>query len=294
MYLLYYMAAGTEADWTPYYVPYQTAWALININIMAQYAYQLHIHKDSSKEERTYIKRRIALFAAQAGCILALIPFFQATRVPLVWVPLGLGVVGELLAAHTENISRISAEHLTERAMLYILLTFGETIISVAGYFESGFSPEQLYFSASAFLIVVGMLMGYGYIYERILDRERLRHGGLYLLMHLVLAFSINNVTIGLEFLRDPKSDGLLSTVFMAVSLLLYFGCLGVIARFSGRRKIEKGVPPLAVISGAAAAAAILFYEHRALTAALSIVYVFVTFSLVRAAGRPKTEADRA
>ena len=85
--------------------------------------------------------------------------------------------------------------HLSERAMLYIVFTFGEMVIAVSGYFADKFTLNNLYFCAMAFLIVVGLFLSYGVFYDHIIDRERETNGLLYMLMHIFLIFELNNIT---------------------------------------------------------------------------------------------------
>jgi low temperature requirement protein LtrA len=56
--------------------------------------------------------------------------------------------------------------------MLYVIFTFGEMIIAIASYFsgDGSWDTSTLYFSLMAFLIVVGLFLIYGYVYDNLID----------------------------------------------------------------------------------------------------------------------------
>ena len=110
--------------------------------------------------------------------------------------------------------------------MLYVVFTFGEMIIAVSGYFGEGFTVNNVYFAAMAFLIVVGLFLGYGTFYNKILDREIRTSGVEYMAIHILLIFALNNITTSLEFMREESVSLLPKTVFLTTSFVLYYLCL--------------------------------------------------------------------
>ena len=110
--------------------------------------------------------------------------------------------------------------------MLYVVFTFGEMIIVIAEYFEGGLNGSSVYFSLMCFLIVVGLFLCYGVLYDRIIDRERMDNGMGYMMLHVFLLFGMNSLTTSLEFMRDEAVALWPKTIFLILSFLLFFVCL--------------------------------------------------------------------
>ena len=83
MYLLYYMADSTRADWDALYVRYNAAWALILLNLAVQYAIKLKKSGGLMPWEDAHMKLNMRILLGQAVLVLATIPLHAATGLPL-------------------------------------------------------------------------------------------------------------------------------------------------------------------------------------------------------------------
>ena len=108
---------------------------------------------------------------------------FSQTGVSTAYVPILFGIVATSLSGRINAKVPVDFAHLTERAMLYVVFTFGEMIIVIASYFSGELTLNAIYFSLMAFLIVVGLFLTYGVMYNRIIDRERQTVGTGYMLI---------------------------------------------------------------------------------------------------------------
>ena len=74
-------------------------------------------------------------------------------------MPIIFGIVVSLIPVKKERKGNagIDFAHLSERAMLYVVFTFGEMVIAIAEYFDGELNFNSIYFSLMAFLIVVGL-----------------------------------------------------------------------------------------------------------------------------------------
>ncbi len=217
MFLLYVMGANTIHGWDTNYGAFMGAWALILINLAAQYLRVLRAPEDGLC--RRYVRQHAALLLIQAGLIAASIPVYYLTGFAAgQWAFL----VGFAAAPFLSRIPTNFA-HLTERVMLYVVFTFGDMILIVAKYFADGLTPESLYFALASFLIVAGLFFSYGYVYDRLLDRSGERGGSLYMALHVFIIIGLSCVTTSLEFMRDAEVSSLPKTAMMVVSLLVFF-----------------------------------------------------------------------
>ena len=184
--------------------------------------------------------------------------------------------------------------HLTERVMLFVVFTFGEMIICVSGYFEGGFGLNTVYFSLTAFLIVVGLFLSYEYLYDHIIDREASASGNRYMILHIFLIAAMNNITTALEFMREPTVRAVPKTVFLVVSFLIYFLFLFLLERYAPVRVkgSRKFFGQLAGLCAAFAGLMALCYRNGYLSIALTVVFVYALYLvLVRRGKKIKAES---
>lgn len=279
MFLLCFLASDTRENWEPFYVSYQIAWGCIIINLAVQYFRQLR-KPDIGIHEQRFLMRRFAVFCAQAAIIFLAIPFYAGTHLTAAWIALAVGYVGPFLVRHLDQDVPIHIEHLAERVMLFVVLAFGETLISAAEFFEGGLNVHTVYFAACAFLVVIGMLLAYGFIYDKKLDKDRIGVGFLYMFLHVFIVFAINDVTVGLEFMHEAESDDFRTLLFLVVSFLIFYALLLYIAHRSGRYYLSVRKPwrPFLIISAVFVAVIFCFVHNRWVNAGISAVYPYAMY----------------
>ena len=117
--------------------------------------------------------------------------------------------------------------------MLYVVFTFGEMIIAISGYFEGKFTPLNIYYSLCAFLIVVGLFMSYGFMYDHIIDREMSISGNAYMIIHIFIIFALSNLTMALEFMSEPEVALIPKTIYITASFVVYYIFIFLLAPFT-------------------------------------------------------------
>ena len=283
MYLLYYMAAGTRPDWDGYYMRYCIAWGLILLNLTFQYYRKFRKSQKSAPWEISHIRARMILLLIQAAMIFVSIPVYYLTDVPLSWVSLIVGFFGSFFTRRIDALIPVNFEHLTERVMLYIVLTFGEMIVSIAVYFVAAFNLQTVYYSLFAFLIVVGLFLSYGFLYDHVIDRSMHTTGSVYMLLHIVLLLALSNITACMEFMPDPAVDALAKNILLTGSFLLYFVFLFIISCYAKDCDKPKKKLILMMIGTSIAFAGLtmLFYRNGYVSIALAVAYVFSIMSMI-------------
>ncbi len=291
MFLMYFIAEGTNTDYETYYVQYHAAWALILLNIGIQYLIELRSYRDNRKMLGQIRRMAMPLFIEAAGVVLAVFAY-KLAHIELSWAAILLGIIASMAAGRQENSSKIDFPHLTERAMLYVVFTFGEMIIGLSGYFEGVLDLSSLYFSVMGFLIVVGLFVSYETLYDHIVDRERSNNGLGYMLIHVFLIFSMNNITSALEFMREEKIALLPKMLFLISSILLFFICIFLLGRYAKKRCSFnlRLVIHMAIYSGAFVLLMLILREHMRINILLTVAYVFAVFHMLHKFG--KTQKD--
>ena len=227
MYLMYFLGQSTRSDWHAYQAQYHIAWGLILINIGIQYAIELRNHK-ADVWNRAVIKRMAITLFIEAAIVLAASAVKTSLAPPIAFAAVILGIVMTFLGKRTGVSGMIDFSHLTERAMLYVVFTFGEMIVVISSYFagDGSFSINTIYFSLMAFLIVVGLFLTYEVLYDKLLDRDKEDNGLLYMLIHIFIIF-------GLEFMREEEVAIRPKMLFLVVSMVVYFAFLFALGRYA-------------------------------------------------------------
>ncbi|MBQ8980382.1 MAG: low temperature requirement protein A [Eubacterium sp.] len=286
MYLLYFIGQSTRTDWADFQSQYHIAWGLILINIGVQYIIELKNHGDNAAN-RDIIKRMcIALFTEAVLVFIAAIPVPELA-VSFSALAIVSGIVLTAFGRHKSDGGQIDFPHLTERAMLYVVFTFGEMIIALASYFtgDGSFNRNTIYFSLMAFLIVVGLFLSYGFVYDNLIDREGDFDGMLYMVIHIFIIFAMNNITASLEFMREEEVHLVPKLIFLVCSVVAYFVFLFALKRYA-KCTCKPTKPFMLKAGGLTAAFAVLmavFRENMAVNISVSAIYVFSLFALLYA-----------
>lgn len=289
MFLLYFIGEGTRTDWQAYHTQYHIAWALILINIGAQYLIELRNHKGETETRKHIVQMAVILFieAALAASDIIIYQTFGGTWMTPAAILFGIGAVW--IFGQKNSADFIDFSHLSERAMLYVVFTFGEMIIAISSYFEGGFSFNGTYFALMAFLIVVGLFLSYGMFYDHIIDREKQTNGLSYMLLHIFLIFAMNNITNGLEFMREEEISLIPKLLFLIGSLILFFICLFALG--SRHSKARCGKHNLLYLKAGAISAAFivlmfLLRENMRINILITVAFVFALFWMIYRYGR--------
>ena len=234
MYLMYFMGQSTRSNWHAYQAQYHIAWGLILINIGLQYVIELRNHK-MDVWNREIIKKMAATLFIEALIVLAASIVKPAFAPPIAFAAVILGIVMTSLGRKTGVSGMIDFSHLTERAMLYVVFTFGEMIVVISSYFvgDGSFDWSVIYFSLMGFLIVVGLFLSYEVLYDKLLDRDREDNGLLYMLIHIFIIFGLNNITASLEFMREEEVAVRPKMIFLVASMVGYFAFLFALGRYA-------------------------------------------------------------
>lgn len=283
MYLLYYMAEGTRSDWSGYYARYNVAWGLILVNLSVQYFLRLRKSDGMMPWETRHLKFHGRLLLLQAAVIFCSIPVYHFWRLPLSWLSLLVGFAAVIFTWRIDALVPVNFEHLTERVMLYVVFTFGETIISIAGYFVGDFSLRTAYFSLMAFLVVAGLFLSYGFLYNHVIDRERMMVGNGYMMLHILLILALSGLTAALEFMPEPEVSELPKNVFLVACFLVYYLAMFLIGNYAkeGLRAGRRYVIQLCGIALAFVVLMGLFYRNGAVSILISAVFVYAIFGMI-------------
>lgn len=282
MYLLYYMGEGTRLHWQSFQNQYHTAWALILVNIGVQYLIEYRNYKGNSQVQKSIRNMMIVLFG-EAALVLISIPVYNLTGIPISGVAILYGIIVTWIFADNKKARLIDFAHLSERAMLYVVFTFGEMIIAMATYFSGGFNFNSIFFSTACFLIVVGLFLCYGLLYDRIIDRGMKTNGMHYMMVHIFLIFALNCITTSLEFMRNVEVYLMPKILMLIGSFMLFFVCLFALYGYAkAELKLCKHfLLPVICSSAVFAALMLIFRTNMYVNICVSVIYIFTLFVMM-------------
>lgn len=277
MYLLYHMANGIRTDWGPYYYRFNSAWMLILINMAAQYFILLRKTDGAAVWTVRHIKAHMTVLLIEAGIVLVTMPIYYLTGMAFAPWAMVFGFVSTIFTRQADALTPADFPHLSERVMLYVVFTFGEMILGITGYFDSGLSFSSVYFSLLTFLIVAGLFSGYGYFYEHLLDHEVSTTGTRYMLLHIVMVLALNNITVSLEFMRDADVSSVPKNILLVASILVYFLGLLFTQRYAVAKVVDRSLyVRIAGCFAAYCAAIALCYRTAEVSIAVTVVFIYM------------------
>lgn len=276
MYLLYYMTDGTSLQWESSFYRYNIAWMLILVNLMVQYLLKMRRPEYSTPWEKSNMLLFIRVMAVMVVTIIAGMIVYHFTGLPVTPVAMVIGILATILQRKKLDLVAVDFPHLTERVMLYVVFTFGEMIISISTYFKGDFGPMRLYLSLCAFLIVVGLFMSYGFLYDHLLDREMSISGNSFMIIHIFIIFALSNLTMALEFMPEPEVALIPKTIYITVSFVMYYVFIFLLAPFTkGYCGELLSFKWFGITLGAFVILMAVFYRHPVINIAVSVALTF-------------------
>jgi len=293
MFLLYIMGSNTINGWDQNYPAYMTAWILILLCIALQYG--LKLRRQDLDCAKGLIVRTMAIMVLQALLIGISIPVYLRTGLPLGQWTVFIGIIA-VPALNIKSNASVNFEHLSERVMLYVVFTFGEMIITVAGYFSDGLTLQTLFFAFISFLTTAGLFFSYGFVYDKLLDRKRPDTGSLYTLLHVFLILSLSCTTIALDFMRNSEVSALPKTLFLVISLMIFFICLAFTEHWSVKRIGPRRRFSLIMLAEFAvyAAAMMLSTGSGYALGIITVLFIYIQLGTLILSGRYTTDRSSA
>ena len=294
MYLMYFIGESTRLDWAAYQVQYHISWALILVNIGIQYVIELRNHQ-LDVWNRVLIKRMAAILFIEAAIAFSASFLAPSAVAPVSFAAVFTGIILTIAGRSKSPANVVDFTHLTERAMLYVVFTFGEMIIVISAYFvgDGSFDWNVIYFSLMGFLIVAGLFVSYEIIYDHLLDREKEDSGMLYMIIHIFIIFALGCTTVALEFMREPEVALMPKVIFITASIIAYFAFLFCTGGYAKYKCAPDTAFILKMLAAAAAFAALMmiFRQNMMINILVTVVYVW-TIVLVLYRAQKKYKAS--
>lgn len=215
-----YMANTISPKWAEMSLTFNLAMLVMLSCVWLMYFIQLLL-----KEQDTGAAKNSLLILA-VDCLLYFAAFLASASHAagaVVWIDIAAVLLGAFLPFFIRgnfDIKVISFPHLAERFELLTIVTFGESVVGMTGYFDvKHFSLRPVL----VFTIILLLFACYMLQLHEMCNHERQARALLLMFSHYLIVISVNLVTVGFHFLENPEVNRTFTAVLMAVALLLFY-----------------------------------------------------------------------
>ncbi len=118
----------------------------------------------------------------------------------------------------------VNLPHLTERFGLFVLITFGESLVTITNILTGRTAdPSTLAYSLLSFMIIGLMWYSYYYTYDNVVDRHKETNGQILLYGHFFILVSVMLLAGDLEMLHDGQLPESILLFFLYIPVFLFF-----------------------------------------------------------------------
>lgn len=215
-----YMANTISADWNGMALTFNLAMLAMLLCVAVLYVIQTRLRPaEAGAAKNSLTNLGIVLCVYLAACAAVLL---GATDIAI-WIDIAAVLAGAFLPFFIRgkfDAGIISFPHLVERFELLTIVTFGEGVVSMTGFFD------VRYFTLRPILIFAVILTLYGsyvtqihYLCEHHQTARALR----LMFSHYFVVIAVNLVTVDLKLLENPESSHRFTAIMMLCALCMFY-----------------------------------------------------------------------
>ncbi len=189
------------------------------------------------------------LFTAGAVITASSIFFSGNWRYPVMYAGIFADIVSPLFFRKNLKHTPVNLPHLSERLGSFVLIAFGESLVSITDILqESGDSYYSVAFAGASFLLISLMWSSYFYDFENTLDRHLETNGQLILYSHFLILAAIMILAANLHLLFADKLSRPMLVNFLFGSAAVFFVFKHGVFYHHRQRGLDHGLKKAAAI----------------------------------------------
>lgn len=217
MFFLILMTASFNFDFSDTYYTFLFGYLGVRFLTLIQYFLIQKLQSGIKKEVSTLLLRIFSL-----GFLISLSSLFVNENFRYLIMYLGIFIDMFLPIYFSDRLQKVPVHfpHLAERLGLFVLITFGENLVSIASLLaKNPMNWSLILFSLASFSIIALMWFSYFYDHEYKLNHEKITNGQILLYGHFVIFISIMLLAGIIELLYEDhvSRNILLSLLFGAI-----------------------------------------------------------------------------
>ena len=270
-----YMANTISPRWNEMALTFNLAMLVMLLCVAAMYLIQTFV------KEQDPAAAKNSLTILSVDCLLYFAAFlasvFQAGDV-VIWLDVAAVLCGAFLPFFIRgrfDADIISFPHLAERFELITIITFGEGIVGMTGFFD------VRHFTLRPVLVFAVILLLFGcYVIQihELCDHHRVDRALRLMFSHYFIVISLNLITVAFKFLENPEANRLLTAGLMSAAMLLFFTAVYSDSVYYHLRYRLTGRDVMIAAAALAAGSAFMFLMRNN-------VYGFLAGALIAAGG---------
>lgn len=270
-----YTATTISPHWDQMALAFNLSMLVMLLCVAAQYFLQLCLKKKDTRAAKN------SLTILAVVCLLYLVTAIMSgisQEEAVIWLDIAAVLTGAFLPFFIRghfDISIINFPHLVERFGLLVIVTFGEAVVGIVGFFDAKSVTLQ---PLLAFALILILFASYETQLHRLGDKDRSARALRLMFSHYLIVISLNLMTVALTFLRNPEASRPFTALLMTGALALFFVSILANSVYYKKGYSLRWPDLLIVLSALAIGAAIMF-------AAGANTLMFLTGALVACLG---------
>ncbi len=230
-----YVANTISSNWEGMHAAFNIGMLVMLLSVALLYFVQTRLREQDPAAARNSLSILgvvclVYLLAIAAGAL-------GVSSEVIIWIDVAAVLCGAFLPffirGHFDT-SIIDWHHLVERFELLVIITFGEAVVGMTGYFDvSGFTIVPL----MVFGVILLQFGSYVTQIHNLVEHHSQQRGLLLMFSHYFIVIAVNMMTVALKLPEEGHFEGWAITGMMVISLVMFYVALG-----ANRRYYKEGV----------------------------------------------------
>lgn len=186
----------------------------------ALYAIQLYVEKQDTAAARHSLGIILVILGIYAVSLCISLAGYKEESLFMNIAAVVLGMMLPLIKHGDYDLKIISLPHLMERLELLTIITFGEGIVGITGFFEVS---KLSIASPMVFMILIFMFGSYVAQVHYICNHHQIKKVSAITVSHYFIIIAINMVTVALLYFESDEANHLFTAGLMMVSILVFY-----------------------------------------------------------------------
>lgn len=218
-----YMANTIDTDWDEMATTFNLAMLVMLLCVAVMYFIQIRLNEQDTGAARNM------LTILTVDLFLYLVAFLASVIHPgqiVLWIDVAAVLVGAFLPFFIRgrfDISIISFPHLVERFELITIITFGEGIVGMTGFFDVKHVTLR---PILVFAVILCLFGCYVTQIHYLCNHHRVDRSLRLMFSHYFIVIAVNLITVAFKFLENPEASHLFTAGLMIAALILFFAAI--------------------------------------------------------------------
>ena len=268
-----YLSNTISTEWERMAMPFNIAMLIMLLCVAALYAIQIALKRTDTGAAKNSLLILSIVCAVYIAALLAGLLGAQELLFPLDVAAVLCGAFLPFFIRGKFDASIISFPHLVERFELLTIVTFGEGVVGMAGYFDvTAFSTRPLL----VFAILLTLFGAYVVQVHYLMDHHRTARSLRLMFSHYFIVIAINLVTVSLLLLENEETKrGFVCGLMLFALAMFYIALLSDSAYYKSHYRLRR--QDALVFAGSFALGAVVAVAGREADAAFLLGVLIIT-----------------